>query len=119
MAIADRSHRMERVDAQLLRLLSECVLEEYDANNDLVTLTSVHTTPDLHEAEVMVTASARLTDHVQALNAQRRTLQRAIKPLLDFKTIPNLTFRADEKGEEIGRVEHLIDQLPPSSEDSA
>lgn len=115
MTALGRSHRMEKVDAQLLRLLSELLVEEYDAGNDLVTLTAVHTTPDLHNARITVTASANLGSHIIALNRQRWALQRSLKPFLDFKTIPNLFFQADTTGDAIDRVEHLLDQIESQS----
>lgn len=102
---------MPRVDAQLQRLLSDLLLREYDAGSDLVTVMDVHTTRDLKEATVIVSATADLERHVTALNRQARTLRNFLKPQLDFKIIPSLTFKPDAKRDEITRVESLLDQL--------
>lgn len=103
--------RMDRVNAQLLRLLSKLVQSEYQTP-DLVTLTDVHTTRDLEQAKVSVSAQSNLREHVQALNKRARGLRNALRPQLDFKVIPNLTFIEDAANENIVAVESILDKLP-------
>lgn len=103
---------MDRVNAYLLRLLSELVREELAGNNDLVTLTSVDTTRDLKQARVFVTASAGLTGYVEQLNTSAYAIRSRLRPLLDFKIIPTLVFVADVHNQDIARVEQLLDSLP-------
>ncbi len=104
--------RMDRVNAYLLRLLSDIVRSELDGGNDLVTLTSVTTTRDLKDARVYVTAVAGLPGHVDTLNARAGAIRHRLKPLLDFKIIPNLRFVADDRGGNIVEVERILDSLP-------
>lgn len=106
-----RVNRMQKVDAQLQRLISQLILNEYDAGHDLVTVTGVHTTRDLKQAQVVITATERMPQHVAALNRMARNLRELLKPQLDFKIIPALQFQADDKGEEITRVEALLDRI--------
>jgi ribosome-binding factor A len=103
---------MDRVNAYLLRILSEIVRDELGANNDLITLTDITATRDLKEATVTVTAIESLEQHVKLLNQRRGALRHRLKPLLDFKTIPNLTFVADTHGHDIAHVEQILDALP-------
>lgn len=103
---------MDRVNAYLLRLLSEIVRAELGDNNDLITLTDVLTTRDLKEATVTVTAMQSLNGHVFELNRRRSAIRNRLKPLLDFKTIPNISFIADTQGNDIAQVEQLLDSLP-------
>lgn len=103
---------MDRVNAYLLRILSEIVRAELGDNNDLITLTDVVTTRDLKEATVTVSAMQLLNLHVQELNQRRGAIRSKLKPLLDFKTIPNLSFVADTHGNDIAHVEQLLDSLP-------
>lgn len=106
----DRQHRMERVNELLRTMLSELILEKY-TTNDLVTLVDVRTTRDLKAATVFVSATEHLQDHVDALNRLAPELQQLIKPKLDFTAIPALTFKADETGDQISKVEDILDRL--------
>ena len=103
---------MDRVNAHLLRILSELIRDELGANNDLITLTDVTATRDLKEATITVTAIGSLEEHVKLLNQRRGSIRHRLKPLLDFKTIPNLTFVADTHGHDITHVEQILDALP-------
>jgi ribosome-binding factor A len=103
---------MDRVNAHLLRLLSEIVRGESGENNDLITLTDITTTRDLKEATITVTAMQSVDLHVKELNHRRTAIRNRLKPLLDFKMIPNLTFVADMHGNDIAQVEQLLDSLP-------
>jgi len=106
----ERTHRMERVNDLIRGLLSPLIQEQY-TTNDLVTIIAVDTARDLKSATVTVTASNHLPEHVEALNKLAWDLQNAIKPQLDLRAIPKLTFQADEHGAEIGRLESILDQL--------
>ncbi|MGI6103101.1 MAG: ribosome-binding factor A [Patescibacteria group bacterium] len=105
------SHRMERVDAHLQRRLGELIAEEYDVGNDLVTVSRVRTTRDLRQADVYLVASDRTDEHVAALQQLAPRLQDTLKPELNFKAIPRLTFRNDAEQAEITRVEELLEDL--------
>ena len=104
--------RMDRVNANLLRLLSGIVHHELDANNDLVTLTSVLTNRDLQEALISVTAIDNVEKYVEILNQNQFSIRSRLKPLLDFKVIPNLKFVVDKHGQDITQVEKILDSLP-------
>lgn len=101
---------MERVNDVLLNLLSPLIQEMYPTN-DLVTVIAVETAGDLKSATVTITAADHLPDHVKALNKLAWELQKIIKPQLDFRAIPKLTFVADRHGAEVGRIESILDQL--------
>lgn len=101
---------MERVNDVLRGLLGPLILEMY-TTNDLVTVIAVSTARDLKSATVTVTASNNLSEHVKGLNRLAPELQKMIKPKLDFRAIPKLTFEADARGAEIGRLESILDQL--------
>lgn len=106
----ERTHRMERVNELLRSLLGALVYEKHPSD-DLVTIISVLTARDLKSATVIITASQHVDEHVKALNRLAPEFQAAIKPKLDFRAIPRLTFQADVHGAEVGRLESLLDTL--------
>lgn len=110
LGLMERTHRMERVNDVLLNLLSPLILELYPTN-DLVTVIAVETAGDLRSATVTITAAENVPQHVKALNKLAWELQKIIKPKLDFRAIPKLTFVADTRGAEVGRLESILDQL--------
>lgn len=101
---------MQRVNELLLNLLGPLIQERHPTD-DLVTLIAVQTAGDLRSATVTITAAANVDEHVVALNQLAWELQATIKPKLDFRAIPKLTFVADRHGAEVGRLESLLDQL--------
>ncbi len=101
---------MERVNDVLVGLLAP-LIEELYPTNDLVTVIAIQTAGDLRSATVTVTAGANIDEHVKALNELAGELQTIIKPQLDFRAIPKLTFVADRHGAEVGRIESILDQL--------
>ena len=102
---------MERVDAHLQRRLGELIAEEYDAGNDLVTVSRVRTTRDLRQADVYIVANDRVDEHIYALQKLAAKFQETLKPELHFKAIPRFTFRNDIEQADITRVEELLDDL--------
>lgn len=102
---------MERVDALLRRRLGEIIAEEYDAGNDLVTISRIRTTRDLKQADVFIVANDRVEKHVAALQRLAPRFQDTIKPELYFKAIPRLTFYDDAEQAGIIRVEEILDNL--------
>lgn len=106
----ERSHRMERVNEMLRNMLGPLILEQH-TTNDLVTIVGIWTTRDLKDSTIKIVATQNVDEHVAALNAMARSLQAQIKPKLDLKIVPNLRFEADTSGDNINRVEGLLDQL--------
>lgn len=104
--------RMDRVNANLLRLLSDIIRHELEAIDDLVTLTTVTTTRDLQNATIYVTAIDHAEEHVASLNKKSFEIRKQLKPLLDFKLIPNLNFVVDVRSHDITDVEAILDTLP-------
>ncbi len=103
---------MDRVNAQLLRLLSTLVQDEITDSSDLVTVTDVTTTRDLQQVTVFVSAAQHTADYVRRLNERSGQLRSKLRPLVDFKVIPYITFVEDVRGPDIARVEAMLDSLP-------
>lgn len=106
------SHRMLQVDQNMQRELSPLLLELFDWGNALVTVTSVITTPDLRQATVWV--SVINTENVQSivdlLNKRAFDMYEPLSQRLKMKHTPKLVFKLDDQGDELLRLDALIDQ---------
>lgn len=103
---------MDRVNAHLLRVLSKIVQEEIADSSDLITLTDATTTRDLKQVTVSISAAQQVGEYVRRLNARKEQIRQKLRPLLDFKVIPYIIFVEDSRGDDINRVEALLDTLP-------
>lgn len=99
---------MQKVNALIQKLIAELLITEYDAQGDFVTIKDVNTTRDLSYARIFVSATNNAKQHVENLNDIARHLKKLIKPKLSFRTIPNLEFVEDTKGDSIEVVEELL-----------
>lgn len=99
---------MQKVNSLIQKLIAELLITEYDAQGDFVTIKDVNTTRDLSYARIFVSATANTKEHVKNLNNIARHLKKLIKPKLSFRTIPNLEFVEDTKGDSIEVVEELL-----------
>ncbi len=106
--IEKANYRMEKVNALLQKLISELILTEYDAEGDFIVVKAVDTARDLSLARVYISALGDPQKHAKELNFKARELKKLLRPHLSFRTIPNLEFKVDEKGEEIEFVEEFL-----------
>lgn len=102
------NYRMEKVNALLQKLISELILTEYDAEGDFIVVKAVDTARDLSLARIYISALQDPQKHVTELNYKARELKKLLRPHLHMRTIPNLEFKVDEKGEEIEFVEEFL-----------
>lgn len=105
------THRMEKVNAQLRRLIGETIFSLYNSGNDIVTITEVDATRDLASAKIYLVAQKNVDEHVKNLNQIREKIKSVIRPKLDFRIIPNLMFIKDDKSDQITQVESLLDTI--------
>jgi ribosome-binding factor A len=110
------SGRMRRVNEALREVLAEAVVELKDPRIGFVTITGVHTAPDLREARVYVSVlgSRRKREATLAgLSAAHGVLQARIATELRLKRTPQLAFEYDPSVERGVRMTQLIDELAP------
>ncbi len=85
----------------------------------LVTITKVEISSDLRQAVVHVsvlgTAEEKQTT-LEMLRSASGFLQRELKPKLDLRYVPYLSFKLDESIEEGIRMQRLMDSLEPAKE---
>jgi ribosome-binding factor A len=110
------SGRMRRVNEALREVLAEALVELKDPRIGFVTITGVHTAPDLREARVYVSVlgSRRKREATLAgLSAAHGVLQARIATELRLKRTPQLAFEYDPSVERGVRMTQLIDELAP------
>lgn len=103
---------MDRVNAHLLRILSTIVQDEIADSSDLITVTSAVTTRDLKQVTLFITATDRTAEYVKLLNSRAGKIRQTLRPHLDFKVIPYVTFVEDQHASDIAKVEQLLDTMP-------
>jgi len=110
------TERMRRVNEAVRQVLSEAVGELKDPRIGFLTITSVHTSPDLREARVYVSVlgSERKRERtLAALAAAHGVLQARLARELRLKRTPQLAFEYDPSVEHGVRMSQLIDELAP------
>ena len=114
------SERMRSVNESVRQVLAESVPELKDPRIGLVTVTGVHTTPDLRHATVYVSvlgSGRKQRATMIGLEAAHGLLQARLARELRMKRTPQLTFEYDPSVERGVRMSQLIDELAPDDSD--
>jgi ribosome-binding factor A len=114
--------RRERLNAQLVRLLSELIQRRSkDPRIVGVTLTGAEVSPDLRHAQVFVSLvgdAAAKEAALKGLASAGPFFRSSLGKMMRVKRIPELHFRFDSSLETGARMEVLLDSLdiPPAEE---
>jgi ribosome-binding factor A len=114
------SERMRRVNESVRQVLADALPELKDPRIGLVTVTGVHTTPDLRHATVYVSvlgSGRKRRASLSGLQAAHGPLQARLARELRLKRTPQLTFEYDPSVERGVRMTRLIDELAPDTHD--
>ncbi len=88
-----RSHRMEKVNNELKRALSEIFLTEIPVQQDnIVTVLKVEATSDLNEAKVYVSALKNGNDVVEQLNQKSGYIRHLVGNKIKIRKVPKFRF---------------------------
>jgi ribosome-binding factor A len=115
------SERMRRVNESVRQVLAEALPELKDPRIGLVTVTAVHTAPDLRHATVYVSvlgSARKRRASLLGLDAAHGVLQSRLARELRLKRTPQLTFEYDPTVERGVRMTRLIDELAPDDDDA-
>ena len=120
------SERMRRVNEAVRVVVAEAVGELKDPRIGMVTVTGVHVTPDLGEAQVFVSVlgnEKKRQATLAGLESARGVLQARINRELSLRKTPTLRFTYDDAVERGVRMTKLIDDLaadlPPDDDGDA
>ena len=117
------SRRNSRVNEQIREEISDIIRSQLrdPRLGEIVSVTEVDTTPDFRSARVYISTLGDETQKrqtIEALEAASGFLRRELKPRLNMRAIPMLTFVRDDSLESGQRLTELIKEAspPPAAE---
>ena len=114
------SNRIQSVNSLIKNELSQILLKEVDFPEDtLATLTRVETSTDLSQAKVYISIMPdnKINEIFEILNKNIYKLQQELNKRLKMRPVPRIVFKKEEKTEEAGRIEELLEQLKKEESD--
>jgi ribosome-binding factor A len=108
--------RQRRANEAIREVVGSALLVDLsDPRLQMVTITSVETTPDLGRAKVYWTVldRKRVADAGAALESARGVLQGKVARAIKSRQTPHLVFVHDELQDEARRLTALIDEVAP------
>jgi ribosome-binding factor A len=112
--------RKDRVAELLLQAISDIViLKIKDPRVQGITITEVRMSGDLKSAAVYFSslADGKAEDHKKGLENAAGFIRRNLRSELDLKYIPELSFIYDTSFDNFSRINALLKQLEPKSDD--
>ena len=106
--------RVKRVDQLIKKELSQIILREVNfPPNVLVTVTRAETSANLIQSKIYISVMPEneITSVFQALDNSIYDLQQQLNKRLKMRPIPRIIFVKEEKTEEAGRVEELLEKI--------
>jgi len=119
------SRRTQRVNELLREVIAEVVARELKdprLTDLMISITEVQSSPDMHEARVLVSVLGDEEQQQDALAALTRSsgyIWRQIRPHLKLRSIPRLEFRLDTRIAEEREIQDMIDALPQAPSEEA
>jgi ribosome-binding factor A len=100
--------RMRRVNEAVRAVLSDAITRDLkDPRIGFVTVTAVHTSPDLRHATVYVSVLGDAEPSLDGLRSAHGFLQRRVAQELRLKHTPTLEFAYDDTAERADRINRL------------
>ena len=109
-------NRSERVEKQILEIISSIALKNIDLSYlGFITFTSVDISPDLKNAKIYYSAlNQNFSDSEleTALNKKQRAFKKFLSPQLHLRSTPKIQFFNDKKFSYQEKIKRLINELP-------
>ncbi len=112
------SRSMRKVDELLRTMISEEVADLHDPRIGFVTITAVHTTPDLERATVYFTALGDPDRASEGLRAAAPHVRSRVAARVSLRHMPSLDFVLDERTEAARRVSEILSGLERHQDDA-
>ena len=106
--------RMRQINELLRTELSTALLRDVELpENAVVSITQVHTSPDLHHATVLVSILPdQLTGTILAqLRRELPHIMKELGPRLVLRNIPKMHLKLDETERSAARIEAILDSI--------
>jgi ribosome-binding factor A len=116
------SKRMERIDEEIKRELSQIISYELENSKitGLVSVTKVKTTPDLRYSRVYVSVlnSKNVKDTLAGLKQASGFMRSKIAEKINLRITPELVFELDESLEYGARIDSIIKEISKDWKDT-
>jgi ribosome-binding factor A len=109
--------RTKRVSEEIRSALADLILTELKdprLTDVMITVNAVHTSKDLHNAQVYVSVladDAKSAEVIAALNQASGFLKHGVAERVALRFTPNLAFRLDETGRNAARINALLKKI--------
>ncbi|MAL65288.1 MAG: ribosome-binding factor A [Candidatus Marinimicrobia bacterium] len=109
-------NRSERVEKQILEIISSIALKNIDLSYlGFITFTSVDISPDLKNAKIyysVINQNFSDSELEIALNKKQRAFKKFLSPQLHLRSTPKIQFFNDKKFSYQEKIKRLINELP-------
>ncbi len=108
------SHKIERIESDILKYLSNIIfLETDDELLKTITLTAVDVSKDLSYAKVYFTSISNMThkELEKEVNEAAPFLREKLAKVIEIRNIPELKFVYDESIEYASKIEKIITEI--------
>ena len=109
-------NRSERVEKQILEIISSIALKNIDLSYlGFITFTSVDISPDLKNAKIyysVINQNISDSELEIALNKKQRAFKKFLSPQLHLRSTPKIQFFNDKKFSYQEKIKRLINELP-------
>ncbi|MGI8906858.1 MAG: 30S ribosome-binding factor RbfA [Candidatus Sumerlaeaceae bacterium] len=109
--------RTRRISEEIRSALADLILTELKdprLTEVMVTVNTVHTSKDLHNAQIFVSVLAddkTSAEAIAALNQAGGFLKRGVAERVHLRYTPNLTFKLDDTGRTAARINTLLKKI--------
>ncbi len=109
-------NRSERVEKQILEIISSIALKNIDLSYlGFITFTSVDISPDLKNAKIyysVINQNFSDSELEIALNKKQKAFKKFLSPQLHLRSTPKIQFFNDKKFSYQEKIKRLINELP-------
>ncbi|MCL5037114.1 MAG: 30S ribosome-binding factor RbfA [Chloroflexi bacterium] len=109
-----RTHRLERIEAQLAKVTSEIIRDLKDPRIGFVSIIRVTVSPDLQHAKIFVSVMGEPESQnqcIDGLNSASGFIRRQLFQKIEIKNIPSLSFHLDISIQESAHILELMNRL--------
>ena len=106
------SRRTDQLSGIIRKIAAVHVVEIPPGVATIVNVTRVTVSPDLHYADIFITAVSGVENAVSELNKRKSVIRHDLsRELASLYTIPSLRFHVDKKSQELSRLDELLDKI--------
>ncbi len=101
------SYRVEKINELLHKEVSKTLLKNVDFEGYIVTVTSVKTSPDFLNTDILITVmpDSKEKEALMEIDKNIYDIQKIINKKLNIKNVPKLSFKIDEGTKNLYKID--------------